>query len=501
VILRFISPLVVEHDGTAMDWVNDWSSFVARIPTLYWRELFAVLFPLSFSLLVIALDRRSEPTVQNDGYKDQQTFDNSFDGYVIILVHGTWGRGFFCPAGDAPWTVESSTLCHLLRKRLNRRIVFLRFRWSGANTHTARAQAAKDLEIFIKTCLDRWPHAKHFLIAHSHGGNVALCAADPCISTQITGIVCLATPFITARERDFGTDISSLLMTSIEVLGLCFVVFGFISAPYWLKLMFIVAIVLSGKLDIFTGRLTRSLQSRAQSLCHELSPSLPKTNALLIIRSPADEASGFIGIFMILSQVTVRLFIWFQTLEARFEGPYKVYYQIARKRWKLFLVAFLTSIIVVPLFGESLWFLGKFVNKYVLLAGFGLIFLLYIGIGFTTVVGYFLFFMAMLGRIVLEYVFLTISLILLLLMWLPFGWQVALANVYLDVTVDATPVGTWQTHLVNPPISGQPDLPKPPMEHSVHGNPEAIGIIADWILMRDNELGAPLGLDEAKANS
>jgi hypothetical protein len=74
-----------------------------------------------------------------------------------------------------------------------------------------------------------------------------------------------------------------------------------------------------------------------------------------------------------------------------------------------------------------------------------------------------------------------VIILLSLLMVLPFGWQAALANFFLDVTVDSTPVGTWEVHLINPPTGRHLDASAPPMMHAVHGNPEAISLLGDWI--------------------
>jgi hypothetical protein len=79
---------------------------------------------------------------------------------------------------------------------------------------------------------------------------------------------------------------------------------------------------------------------------------------------------------------------------------------------------------------------------------------------------------------------LFIAVLLSLLMVITFGWQAALANIFLDVTIDSTQVGTWEVHLIDPPTGRQLDASIPPMMHAVHGNPGAISLLGDWIESR-----------------
>ena len=61
---------------------------------------------------------------------------------------------------------------------------------------------------------------RHFVIAHSHGGNIALYALrDPAVRERITGVATLATPFLIARERNLGS-IGQVLQLRIRGLGL-----------------------------------------------------------------------------------------------------------------------------------------------------------------------------------------------------------------------------------------------------------------------------------------
>src|SRR6185295_4468140 len=118
--------------------------------------------------------------------------------YVITLVHGTF-------ATSAPWLEPDSPLSTTLRKRLGDGLKVVPFRWSGNNSPRARRQASAKLAKQLAGQVDSHPGAQHYLVGHSHGGTVAVSAAVISgVLDRIAGIVCLATPFIVARERDLG---------------------------------------------------------------------------------------------------------------------------------------------------------------------------------------------------------------------------------------------------------------------------------------------------------
>lgn len=140
----------------------------------------AILFPIFFLALVVALDKCNRAQSNHDEIDEREADGATFDGAVVTLVHGTWGRGMFCPSGDAPWTTEESTLCKSLKapEHLGPSTIFRRFRWSGKNRHKARSKAANELHDYLARNFNSWPKAKHFVVAHSHGGNIALYAMN-----------------------------------------------------------------------------------------------------------------------------------------------------------------------------------------------------------------------------------------------------------------------------------------------------------------------------------
>ena len=83
---------------------------------------------------------------------------------VVRFVHGTW-------ASDAEWTDDESLLCQTLRKQFDT-VIFKRFKWDGYNSASHRWNASLQLRTEIRGTIKDNPFSRHFIIGHSHGGNV-----------------------------------------------------------------------------------------------------------------------------------------------------------------------------------------------------------------------------------------------------------------------------------------------------------------------------------------
>jgi hypothetical protein len=77
------------------------------------------------------------------------------------------------------------------------------------------------------------------------------------------------------------------------------------------------------------------------------------------------------------------------------------------------------------------------------------------------------------------------------LLVIPFGWQAAVANAFLDVTVEATPVGSWTVHLVDVPTSADAGEHAPRLAHRIYDNPEVLKALGAWIQRRPVPQAAP----------
>ena len=96
--------------------------------------------------------------------------------------------------------------------------------FSGAakNTNAARLAAAEELRLFLVEGQEAFPDSVHCIVAHSHGGNVALYALRT-LSTINARVLTLATPFIHGTPRDVRTHME-ILSRSIGVL--LFIIFA-----------------------------------------------------------------------------------------------------------------------------------------------------------------------------------------------------------------------------------------------------------------------------------
>ena len=131
------------------------------------------------------------------------------DDLVVVLVHGTkprlFGRDLMAPP---TWTKRDSPFRNILAGALGEEPLFVEFDWSGANTHAARLAAAGRLADLLRQLRREHRAARLVLIAHSHGGNVALYAmrqvapADGAARHPVDGLVCLGTPFLRATLGD-----------------------------------------------------------------------------------------------------------------------------------------------------------------------------------------------------------------------------------------------------------------------------------------------------------
>jgi hypothetical protein len=95
--------------------------------------------------------------------------------------------------------------------------------WSGENSLVARARAADMLATHVRELARLGTDVPHFIIAHSHGGNVALNALrHSATASLVRGVACLSTPFLYVRTRRIGSRAEKALsaMVFIYLLGI-----------------------------------------------------------------------------------------------------------------------------------------------------------------------------------------------------------------------------------------------------------------------------------------
>jgi hypothetical protein len=401
--------------------------------------------------------------------------------HVITLIHGTFAK-------NAAWITEKSALAVALQEKLDGGVKIFPFNWSGRNSHSARSNATDELQKELRGRLTEYRSANHFLIGHSHGGNVALSAmSDPEIASGITGIVTMATPFIVARDRDIGPEQSGYLAAALLVL--------LIGAEYFfLRWLWsatqsfgacVVALILMGPL---IGSAILAVARRWYGFASKLrlKLELPKIarERLLVIRSPADEASTALLFGQFLWQLSVRIFILFTRLFARVQTV-----ATAAARWRV-TMGLLGALTTIGAIAFVVWSsLKRDGSSEALSAAPSVAVALTVFFALAILALAFFFLSAgkpagvvIVPRLLVAALIWPLVLWLALLLWLPFGWQIAVGNILLDVTTETTPLGEWTVHHLDAPSAKELGHNAPGLTHSlVYQNPRAFDLIANWI--------------------
>ncbi len=239
---------------------------------------------------------------------------------VVTLVHGTFAK-------HADWIQEGQILTKALCAN-DDDTVLDRFCWSGKNRHTKRIQAGDELREHLIELITSYKNTgvnvEHHIIAHSHGGNVALYALrdrgdeNDALLADVK-LITLATPFLFMRERPLSKLLFLILPLSCWVSYLDLTVQPVSQAPLLPTLIFmwsfigLVAFPLSLLLywvgrsspplalwDLISGNATRA---EAQLI----TPPHIDPARLYIIRGIGDEASVSLGAAQLINWIMTRL--------------------------------------------------------------------------------------------------------------------------------------------------------------------------------------------------
>ena len=386
--------------------------------------------------------------------------------HVFTLVHGTKPLGSLQP--PPPWIKPDSPFSKKLEDHFRDHggAKTFPFEWTGWNQVGARTTASARLSQELKKRFKEFPAAQHYLVCHSHGGNVAMHALlDDELKSGLTGVACLATPFLSARDRETGWKTRDLLIGAMVVPLLALV--GFLEFNFSVLVVFAATILFAGAVFLATKYWT----AKIAMLKSALQSSPPPADRLLIIRSPADEASLLLAFSQFMSWLVVKVFAtqrrWYDWIERAVRQASKrklptagaTLLGIAGTVWSLYLVTGKSpgNLPLWPLvaLGVSLF---TFVGGAYLLRPVG---------GLSYVTGP--FFVA--AMILVWPVIVLLSLILVI----PFGPAVAFGNILLEVSAESTPPnGPWMVHLVEP-------AKQIPLRHSVYDNPKVQDAVCKWV--------------------
>ncbi|WP_164492922.1 esterase/lipase family protein [Streptomyces lydicus] len=229
---------------------------------------------------------------------------------TVTLVHGTYAR-------NAAWTSSEGAL-HATLSGAGYRVV--PFSWSGKNSHRARDRATSELVTHLESQMAATPKARQWIVAHSHGGNVALRAMEAVDKSVST--ITLATPFIHSRGRDvpihqalmtalFGILLISLACTSALTEPKAWIDWTIISFAALLCLMLALCAV---GLAMHRKKLGRGFRSKLVTSIHSPSTVVSRTT---VIRSAGDEASTFL--------VAGQFIGWLTGASSRLFGSFKLW--------------------------------------------------------------------------------------------------------------------------------------------------------------------------------
>jgi len=391
----------------------------------------------------------------------------------VTTVHGTY-------AGKAKWIEPDAPLAKALQARFGSRLKVFPLRWSGGNNPKERGKAAEKLQTHLHELHQADKDAKQFVIAHSHAGNVAFYALqDEALQEAVSGVVCLATPFLIAAPRRIAHQgMMVRLVFTAALIGLIpmFLLMYWLRGVQaeWAKLLILIAATSFSM--ALVSQVLIGMNKGSQRLLKAMELPRLERGKVLILRSTGDEASGLLVFFQFMTWIAVWLYSKLLRMQAGFrrliEGWSKHPVWLTAATLAGFAVFF--GVVALMVYMKAPMILTEVVAlvtmAVVVLCPFFLIFRQF---GMATLLFDFLVGGVLLGVILL----LSITL-------LPFGRQVALSNVLLDVTAETTPPGDWEMHLLTPAehVDGTGQMAAAdPLRHSIYEDPRTHEIIGDWI--------------------
>ncbi|MEK6410489.1 MAG: hypothetical protein AABN34_26495 [Acidobacteriota bacterium] len=405
--------------------------------------------------------------------------------FIVTLVHGTFAKG-------APWVQAKGTIGSALKARFGDAVAIEDMEWSGGNHFKARREAAEKLRTHVMLKRDGMEGAKHVVVAHSHAGNIVSYAArDAAVNDRLAAVVTLAAPFIVARRRNLGWSgkVASQAFVLWLVLGLFYLIDSLWVSAWmpWQKTALFVALV--ALVEVPGLLLAHRWAESSEAFLEQLGHAEILRERLLILRAVADEATGVITLLQFpslaatlvlanLAKITDRYVLWCARL-------------VERPILAILFCLVAWAAVFIPGF-LILWLTGSKLLFYVTLIVFmclsygPVIFLLLRNLlmALAPAFGPILLLLAMVtasGPIAL----LAAPIVLILaITLLGFGPRFAIANIYLDISVEATPIGEYEVTLLSPSSAGDPDTPGGLLHSALYDDERAVKLICDFIAAR-----------------
>lgn len=246
------------------------------------------------------------------------------DKLLFLLIHGTW-------APKSKWSYPTSPLGMALDANFKNCQVD-RVQWSGANSFSARLDAAKEIERRTKE------HAGPVvLIAHSHGGSAAMYALrdHPSVREKVKGAVFMSTPYMAFAlrpgYRNLYIGLIAALYLSIMLPTLFLIGYLGLHATNSDEIS-TAAVLVSGVIAfLLTGAPAYALYRGRHQLISYMASQIDCTKRyettrapqtpILILRSTGDEVALGLGTLQLLATVSGKLSAWVAALVSGIVSP------------------------------------------------------------------------------------------------------------------------------------------------------------------------------------
>jgi MFS family permease len=382
---------------------------------------------------------------------------------VVTLIHGTF-------APEAPWVKDGSKLRCAIQKAFPDAVEFRTLCWSGGNTIGARRDAAEKLR---KQIVNEpfGPNTRHFLVAHSHGGNIALYALrDPVVRERIAGVATLATPFLIARRRDLGAQGRSLFC--VGFLGWGWLASALIRRFMWPSAEWLPAILGTAFFMLLTVLVTW-LWHRAGKVAEDLQLHAPAQGRLWIARMSGDEATAGLQTAQFAGTIVAQMQLSFVKANAWAE-------KTGRNSWWISVWRVAGGLAVAVLF----WGVGTYLGVDDRSAPVLWTFIIAIGIGGLIILWGLLL---QAPRVVVPFaagLVAPLAFALPILLVPPFGRAVAVYSFLLELSAEATPLGSWTVNQYKPVLDDAGSgLATPGLTHSrVYDQPDVLEDLVTWMI-------------------
>jgi hypothetical protein len=365
-------------------------------------------------------------------------------GLIVFLVHGTWAKGalWIDPEGSLGSAISEAIPGALIKP----------FNWSGRNTLHARNRAAEalaaELEKFKRS------DDRIVVVAHSHGGNVAVRAVRLAQMHSRVELITLSTPFLLLRPRKLFRD-GDLVVFSSFALIVQAALYSLIFGHGWTFFLLAEAAAVAVTILLFVMRDRGGVD--AEAILRDQNYSGLR---LHVLRSYGDEAGYALSLPQGLSAVITKFFLLVQKFQPDLEAyPAPV---MARVLPLIGIAGALTLYFYKGWWHKGLLFAVVFVLLGWIIVGFASIILtfglLIVWIGFF--ISIFLLWMLLLPLVLLACAVSSLA--------ASFSARDMLASFEYDMISEATPPGEWRVRLFSA------DLDEKRSHSRLYEDPEAV---------------------------